>query len=67
MKKTIKTTLAWGGFSMGSLDWVDADYGWGGVGSGGNVMLPAVFKTRKIARERYEDVRRVEIREVKKP
>lgn len=49
----------WGGFIEGELHWMDVDSGWGGFGTGDSVMVPAIFKTRKIARERYQDVRKI--------
>lgn len=53
-KKKPKLRLAWGGFYEGKLDaWAALDT---------NDQL-AVFKTRKEARRRYQDVRRIVIRE----
>lgn len=55
----IKPVKAWGGFYRGRLDMVQADYGWGGYGAGDFVSMPAIFKSRKLAKERYQDVRPV--------
>ena len=50
----------WGGFCNGRLDsWLDRDaYGF--------CVRFAIFKTRAEAAKQYEDVRRIEIREVKR-
>ena len=55
--------LVWGGFSDGVLhiNWVDT--GFGGFGES-MIEAPALFLSRKRARQEYEDVRRIEIREV---
>lgn len=52
-----RPVLAWGGFSDGHLsyEWARNDH---------NLPSAAVFYTRKAARRCYDDVRRVEIREV---
>jgi len=54
--------MAWGGFVDGKLNkrLVSND-------RGGLVSSFAVFYNRREARRQYEDVRRIEIREVKKP
>lgn len=56
----------WGGFVNGKLDHLRGmDTGWGGFGSGdGNRIIPAIFTSRKAAREEYQDVRPVEVREL---
>lgn len=63
-KPKAKAVQAWGGFCDGILDWTTNDAGWGGFGTGDFVMRPALFKTQKAARAKYQDVRRVEIREM---
>lgn len=52
----VKPVKAWGGFSDGKLDWYVADqnFAW-------EATLPAIFRSRAEARERYEDYRRVTI------
>ncbi len=62
-----KSVLAWGGFCDGELEFIYVDTGFGGYGTKTYVKIPAVFKTKKKAREEFTDVRRVEIREVEKP
>ena len=57
---------AWGGFSAGKLCYLEVDTGFGGFGKA-LVKMPAIFKARELARAHFQDVRRVEIREVKKP
>jgi hypothetical protein len=52
-----KTRLAWGGFCGGKLE------SWCAIDTSDQL---AVFKTRKEGRRRFEDVRRIEIREVKR-
>lgn len=67
MKRKIKTSLAWGGFSDGRLCFIDVDTGFGGFNTGeAHVAMPAIFKKRELARAQFRDVRRVEIREVVK-
>ncbi len=63
MTRGFKTTLAWGGFCDDRLDCIDVDTGFG---KGNFADMPAIFRTRKEARERYQDVRRVEIRQTRK-
>lgn len=56
----------WAGFTEGKLDLRDMDTGWGGFGSGdGMRVIPAIFTTKKAARQEYEDVRPVKIMEVR--
>jgi hypothetical protein len=62
--KKMRIVKAWGGFVDGKLDWADMDTGWGGYGVAVE-PIPSVFRTRASARKKYQDVRRVEIREVK--
>lgn len=54
-----KTVKAWGGFCDGQL------HIWPGRSSFAGEI--AVFSSRKFARLAYEDVRRIEIREVPRP
>lgn len=54
----------WGGFANGRLCIDDIDDGFGGLGNGLR-KSPAIFPSRRVARERFQDVRRVEICEVK--
>jgi hypothetical protein len=61
--KKMKPVRAWGGFVDGRLDWTEMDTGWGGYGNAVE-PIPAAFRTRKSARKKYQDVRRVEIREI---
>lgn len=61
--KAKKEWKAWGGFSAGLLDTWEIDDGFGGFGSGdGRRRSPAIFTSRKIARQRFQDVRPVVIR-----
>lgn len=47
----------WGGFVMNDLHWQKVDDRWGdGIHER---TAPAIFRTRKEAREQYEDVREV--------
>jgi hypothetical protein len=55
----------WGGFCDGKLDILDVDTGWGGFGKGPKSHMPAIFTSRKAAREKYEDVRAIEAREIR--
>lgn len=53
----------WGGFVGNKLHYRVVDTGFGGFGSrDGKRMMPAIFTSRKAAREEYEDVRHVEVR-----
>lgn len=55
----------WAGFCDDSVDMRSMDTGFGGFGSGDGVrLIPAIFSSRKAAREQYEDIRRIEIREL---
>lgn len=56
-----KPVLAWGGYLDGKLDWWTIP-----LHSGKQMDLPAAFRTRTAARQRYSDVRRVTITEVTK-
>lgn len=58
-----KVTLRlWGGFCGGKLDIREMDTGWGGFGSGdGMRKMPAIFTSRKVARQEYEDVRPIDV------
>lgn len=55
-----KTIKAWGGFTDGKLHAQLVDSGWGGFGQNKHPSL-AVFLTRKEAKKKYHDVRRIEI------
>lgn len=58
-----KKTLAWAGFCDGNLHFTMCDDQWGGK----NIrLMPSIFKSKKAAQEQYQDVRRVEIREVRR-
>lgn len=57
----MKPNRMWGGYSEGKLDLIDVDTGWGGFGTGSFARMPAIFSSRKAARERYQDVRPVEL------
>jgi hypothetical protein len=54
---------AWAGFSDGAIDIREVDTGFGGFGNE-TIPVPALFKSKAMARREYEDVRKVEIREV---
>ena len=56
----IKIYKAWGGFSSGKLHETKVDFGSGGFGISKNITF-AIFKTRREAREKYRDVRRISI------
>ncbi|MES2030805.1 MAG: hypothetical protein V4477_16620 [Pseudomonadota bacterium] len=56
----------WAGFVDGRIDTRDLDTGFGGFGRYGYRLMPAVFTSKRSAREQYEDVREVEIKEVGK-
>jgi hypothetical protein len=64
--KPIEAWEAWGGFSDGKLDVNRVDTGWGGYGKGDMVEVVAIFATRREARKKYEDVRRVRISVIEK-
>lgn len=53
-----KEYFAWGGFAEGNLVWRQIDDKFAGENLR---MSPAIFKTRREAREQFEDVRRVRI------
>ena len=61
----------WAGFVDGVLDTREIDTGWGGFGGEinkvGRTRAPMLFTSRKDARNRYSDVRKVEVRVVNKP
>jgi hypothetical protein len=61
-----KAVKVYGGFTNGRLHSVLVDMGWGGFGRGDLVAVPAIFRTRKSAREKYEDVRPVLITPIPK-
>jgi hypothetical protein len=64
MQRSGHAKKLWGGFSDGKLDIREMDTGWGGFGSGdGMRRIPAIFTSRKAAREEYQDVRPIEIKE----
>ncbi len=54
-------TIVYGGFCEGNLDWLEVDDGFGGNNWR---KVPAIFPKRQQARVQYEDVRRIEIREL---
>lgn len=56
----MKKRFLWGGFVGGRLDTVLVDDLWGRQRT---VVRPAIFLTRGEAREKYRDVRKLEIRE----
>jgi len=57
----------WAGFRDGRLHLDTMDTGWGGFGSGdGMRKVPALYTSRREAREQYRDVRQIEIRELRK-
>lgn len=56
----------WAGFVGGKLDTLQSDTGFGGWGNNFHPM-PAIFTSRDQARRQYQDVREVQITEVKKP
>lgn len=62
MARVRKPTKAWAGYSEGKLHTWPANDGYAEPGT-----VLEVFTTRKAARARYEDVRRVEIRELRAP
>lgn len=54
----------WGGFCDNRLDYREMDTGWSGFGSGdGMRTIPAIFTSRKAARQEYEDVRPIQVQE----
>lgn len=62
----MKPIIMWAGFTDGNLCMANVDDGWGGYGEGRRIVHPCLFPTRRKAREQFRDVRRVEIRELKK-
>lgn len=64
MARKLYRRKLWGGFSDGRLVVGDIDTGFGGYRGGGIVQAPSIFMNRADARREYEDVRRVEIREL---
>jgi hypothetical protein len=54
-----KTIKAWGGFCEGQLD-----FGGWPLGNGGILPVASVFRNRKEAHKRFQDVRRIEIKVV---
>jgi len=57
-------TTFWAGFSDGKVSSELIDDGWGGFGKDTRIAIP-LFTSRKVARSRYQDVRKVKIVEVK--
>jgi hypothetical protein len=55
----------WGGFSEGHLHVDYVNDGWGGFDAEHLSLRPALFRTRKEAREQYCDVRKVIVTEVR--
>lgn len=52
----------WAGFCGGKIDIREIDTGWGGFGSGeGLRKMPAIFTSRKAARQEYQDVRPISV------
>jgi len=63
-RRRYKTRL-WGGFCDNALHVYEMDTGFGGFGiSEGMARMPAIFTSRNKARKQYQDVRRIEIREL---
>lgn len=58
-KSRTKSHVVWGGFTDGKLCWMPMDDRWGGVTR--MTHKPALFSTRREAREQFEDVRKVVI------
>lgn len=62
MGRKMVTVEVWGGFVDGKLHVTKIDDGHGGFGSEDAIRkIPALFTNWKIARSRYQDVRRVEL------
>lgn len=61
----MKAVKAWGGFVDGKLNMMLVDTGFGGWGKTHRIV-PAIFKNRKSAREEYQDVRPVQITELRR-
>lgn len=57
----MKAKKFWGGFVDGRLDLTSMDTGFGGFGSDGFRLMPAIFVSKTAAREQYQDVREVEV------
>jgi hypothetical protein len=57
----IVTRKLWAGIVNGRLDMLTVDDGWGGFGQGSRIKMPALFKSRALARERYQSIKRVTI------
>ena len=64
MKKLYRVR-AWGGFINNRLDRRVIDTGFGGWGKG-LVLGRAIYNSKKAARKEYEDVRLIEVRELKR-
>jgi len=64
-KRKAKTMLAWAGIYNDEISFSTIDDGYGGYGRGYRPS-PELFLTRKVARTRFKDVRRVKITEVVK-
>ena len=56
--------IFWGGFVDGKLDVTPVDMGWGGFGTGDIVQLPCIFRTKADAKKKYQDVRKLEVKEL---
>lgn len=56
----------WAGFEGGKIAELSVDMGWGGYGTGDLIEAPMLFTTRREARKKFQDVRRVEVRELPK-
>lgn len=54
----------WAGFTDGHIDKMSVNDGYGGFEAWPNSVMLALYTSRALAKKRYEDVRRVEIREV---
>jgi hypothetical protein len=60
--KEILVRQFWAGFCDGQIDVREVDTGWGGFGKGGKRLMAAIFPSRALAKEQYEDVRRVNVK-----
>jgi len=57
-------TIVYGGFCDGKLDWLSVDDGFGGDNINWR-KTPALFRTRQEARVQYQDVRKIDLQEIK--
>jgi hypothetical protein len=62
MRMKRETKRWWGGFLDGKLAMCVVDDGWGGHNER---WAPAIFSSRKAARQQYRDVRRIVVKEGK--